>query len=232
MAGSEQVGKTAAAGKTLSEARNINKSLTALGKVVSALVEDQSHIPYRDSKLTRLLQSALSSHGKLSLITTASIQPSHSLETLSTCRFGTRAKYLSFSSAPRVNREHTGADYKMMFFKAKAESQNLRRSIRSLKRENGHLKTLQEGSAKKIESLSTVEKELKSAEKLKITNLKLQRAIAALRNRQLPPMQQNPTPEPASTEDSKKKPTKPPSDRVRPNPRRPRMPAPTTTVAA
>jgi len=56
LAGSEKVGKTGAEGKRLDEAKNINKSLSALGKVIFALTDKKSsHVPYRDSKLTRVL---------------------------------------------------------------------------------------------------------------------------------------------------------------------------------
>lgn len=57
LAGSEKVGKTGAEGKVLDEAKQINKSLLALGNVINALTEDKvKHVPYRDSKLTRILQ--------------------------------------------------------------------------------------------------------------------------------------------------------------------------------
>ena len=57
LAGSEKVGKTNASGQTLEEAKMINKSLSALGNVINALTESKSgsHVPYRDSKLTRIL---------------------------------------------------------------------------------------------------------------------------------------------------------------------------------
>lgn len=57
LAGSEKIGKTMATGQTLEEAKMINKSLSALGNVINALTESKSgaHIPYRDSKLTRIL---------------------------------------------------------------------------------------------------------------------------------------------------------------------------------
>ena len=61
LAGSEKVGKTGVEGMGLEEAKNINKSLSALGNVIAALADgNKSHIPYRDSKLTRILQE---SHG-------------------------------------------------------------------------------------------------------------------------------------------------------------------------
>lgn len=63
LAGSEKVEKTGAEGKVLEEAKTINKSLSALGNVINALTcgpsTKASHIPYRDSKLTRILQDAL-----------------------------------------------------------------------------------------------------------------------------------------------------------------------------
>ena len=59
MAGSEKVGKTGAAGQTLEEAKMINKSLSALGQVIKSLADGKAHVPYRDSKLTRILQEAL-----------------------------------------------------------------------------------------------------------------------------------------------------------------------------
>lgn len=73
LAGSEKVGKTGAAGKRLDEAKNINKSLSALGNVINALTDGKSqHVPYRDSKLTRVLQDSLGGNAKTSLIITCS----------------------------------------------------------------------------------------------------------------------------------------------------------------
>ena len=73
LAGSEKVGKTGAAGKRLEEAKNINKSLTTLGQVITALTDSKSsHVPYRDSKLTRVLQDSLGGNAKTTLILTCS----------------------------------------------------------------------------------------------------------------------------------------------------------------
>jgi kinesin family protein 5 len=68
LAGSEMVKKTAAAGTTLREAQQINKSLSALGNVIKALTEESAHVPYRDSALTRLLSEALGGNSKTSLL--------------------------------------------------------------------------------------------------------------------------------------------------------------------
>ncbi len=71
----------------------INKSLSALGNVINALTDEKAtHIPYRDSKLTRLLQNALGGNAKTVLIITISSATYNINETISTLRFGTRAK--------------------------------------------------------------------------------------------------------------------------------------------
>ncbi|KAI9446438.1 kinesin heavy chain [Lactarius indigo] len=90
LAGSEKVGKTGASGQTLEEAKKINKSLSALGMVINALTE--KHIPYRDSKLTRILQESLGGNSRTTLIINCSPASFNEAETLSTLRFGIRAK--------------------------------------------------------------------------------------------------------------------------------------------
>lgn len=105
LAGSEKVGKTGAEGRLLEEAKTINKSLSALGKVVNALTCSQqsklNHIPFRDSKLTRLLQDALGGSCRMTLLCCCSPSPSNASETLSTLRFGARAQHIkSLSCVP------------------------------------------------------------------------------------------------------------------------------------
>ncbi|GAA52799.1 kinesin family member 3/17 [Clonorchis sinensis] len=93
LAGSERQSKTGATGKRLQEANKINLSLTTLGNVISALVDGKStHIPYRNSKLTRLLQDSLGGNSKTAMI--ANIAPSdyNYEESLSTLRYANRAK--------------------------------------------------------------------------------------------------------------------------------------------
>ena len=93
LAGSEMVRKSNATGQQLEEAKMINKSLSALGGVINALTDEkQSHIPYRDSKLTRILQDSLGGNSKTALIIAVSPSSYNSSETVSTLRFGTRAK--------------------------------------------------------------------------------------------------------------------------------------------
>ena len=113
MAGSEKVGKTGATGQTLDEAKTINKSLTALGLVINALTDGKSaHIPYRDSKLTRVLQESLGGNSKTCLIITCSPSIYNEAETISTLRFGKRAKQIK--NKPKINKEISIAEMKLM----------------------------------------------------------------------------------------------------------------------
>ncbi|CAO2836773.1 unnamed protein product [Amaranthus hypochondriacus] len=104
LAGSEKVGKTGAEGKLLEEAKTINKSLSALGNVVNSLtsssVSKLTHVPYRDSKLTRILQDTLGGSCRMALLCCCSPSSSNASETLSTLRFGARAQHIK--AAPCV----------------------------------------------------------------------------------------------------------------------------------
>jgi kinesin family member 17 len=88
LAGSERQSKTGATGDRLKEATKINLSLSALGNVISALVDGKStHVPYRDSKLTRLLQDSLGGNTKTIMIAAVSPADYNYDETLSTLRY-------------------------------------------------------------------------------------------------------------------------------------------------
>ncbi|OMJ73454.1 hypothetical protein SteCoe_27847 [Stentor coeruleus] len=152
LAGSEKVGKTGAAGKRLEEAKNINKSLTMLGNVITALTDGKSsHVPYRDSKLTRVLQDSLGGNSKTSLIVTCSPSPFNESETISTLRFGVRAK--SIKNKPKVNREYTINELKLMLAQAKEEISKKDRIIASIKKtmENSGLAVIDEKQLKSID---------------------------------------------------------------------------------
>jgi len=92
LAGSEKVTSSGVTGNKLEEAKKINFSLSALGNVIHALITKTDHIPYRDSKLTRLLQESLGGNYKTSLIVNCSPHPRNLEETLSTLKFAQRAK--------------------------------------------------------------------------------------------------------------------------------------------
>ena len=102
LAGSERQKKTAATGERLDEAKSINWSLTVLGNCIKALIEPNSrHIPYRDSKLTRLLQDSLGGNTKTVMIANIGPAQSNALETIATLRYADRAKQIQ--NKPTVN---------------------------------------------------------------------------------------------------------------------------------
>ncbi|KAL4230043.1 Kinesin-like protein kif3a [Mactra antiquata] len=93
LAGSERQAKTGATGQRLKEATKINLSLSTLGNVISALVDGKSsHIPYRNSKLTRLLQDSLGGNSKTAMIANVGPADYNYDETISTLRYANRAK--------------------------------------------------------------------------------------------------------------------------------------------
>lgn len=117
LAGSEKVGKTGATGQTLEEAKKINKSLSALGMVINSLTDGKStHIPYRDSKLTRILQESLGGNSRTTLIVNCSPSSYNDSETISTLRFGVRAK--SIKNKAKINAELSPLELKQLLKKA------------------------------------------------------------------------------------------------------------------
>ena len=104
LAGSERASKTGATGDGMKEATKINLSLSALGNVISALVDGKTHhIPYRDSKLTRLLQDSLGGNTKTIMIAAVSPANYNYDETLSTLRYASRAKFIK--NKPKINED-------------------------------------------------------------------------------------------------------------------------------
>ncbi|CBZ49774.1 kinesin-ii motor protein, related [Neospora caninum Liverpool] len=102
LAGSERQAKAGTTGSTFKEAAKINLSLSALGNVISALVESRtSFVPYRDSKLTRLLQDSLGGNTRTAMIANIGPSGSNYEETLSTLRYAHRAK--NIRNKPRIN---------------------------------------------------------------------------------------------------------------------------------
>lgn len=120
LAGSEKVGKTGASGQTLEEAKKINKSLSALGMVINSLTDGKStHIPYRDSKLTRILQESLGGNSRTTLIINCSPSSYNDSETVSTLRFGVRAK--AIKNKAKINAELSPTELKMLLKKAQSQ---------------------------------------------------------------------------------------------------------------
>jgi kinesin family protein 5 len=95
LAGSETAKKTGAKGQQMEEAKSINKSLSALGQVIKALTDKKiKHIPFRDSKLTRMLQDAIGGNSRTTLMICLSPSKYNVEESVGTCRFGARAKLI------------------------------------------------------------------------------------------------------------------------------------------
>jgi len=104
LAGSERQDKTGAEGQRLKEATKINLSLSALGNVISALVDPKAqHIPYRDSKLTRLLQNSLGGNAKTVMCANCGPVGYNYDETISTLRYANRAK--NIKNKPKINED-------------------------------------------------------------------------------------------------------------------------------
>ncbi|CAK5084313.1 unnamed protein product [Meloidogyne enterolobii] len=104
LAGSERQSKTGSEGHRFREATKINLSLSALGNVIAALTDQQSsHIPYRDSKLTRLLQDSLGGNSKTVMIANIGPASYNYEETLSTLRYSSRAKQIQ--NKPIINED-------------------------------------------------------------------------------------------------------------------------------
>ncbi|KAI9252856.1 kinesin heavy chain [Phascolomyces articulosus] len=134
LAGSEKVGKTGASGQTLEEAKKINKSLTALGMVINALTDGKSsHVPYRDSKLTRILQESLGGNSRTTLIINCSPSSYNEAETLSTIRFGVRAK--TIKNKAKVNADLSPAELKALLKKVKSDAVTFQTYIAALEGE-------------------------------------------------------------------------------------------------
>ncbi|XP_047323836.1 kinesin-like protein KIN-12E [Impatiens glandulifera] len=139
LAGSERQKSSGAEGERLKEATNINKSLSTLGLVIMNLVSvsngKSQHIPYRDSKLTFLLQDSLGGNSKTTIIANISPSVCCSLETLSTLKFAQRAKFMKNHAI--VNEDASGDVLAM------------RTQIQQLKKEVSRLRGLTNGAAEK-----------------------------------------------------------------------------------
>jgi kinesin family protein 5 len=134
LAGSEKVGKTGASGQTLEEAKKINKSLSALGMVINSLTDGKStHVPYRDSKLTRILQESLGGNSRTTLIINCSPSSYNDDETLSTLRFGMRAK--AIKNKAKINAELSPAELKALLSRAQKQNITYAQYISSLEGE-------------------------------------------------------------------------------------------------
>ena len=132
LAGSENIQRSGAENKRAAEAGLINKSLLTLGRVINALVERGSHIPYRESKLTRLLQDSLGGRTKTCIIATVSPAKSNLEETISTLDYAFRAK--NIKNKPQVNQM---VSKKTLLREFTAEIEKLKGELIAARQRNG-----------------------------------------------------------------------------------------------
>ncbi|CAI0374913.1 unnamed protein product [Linum tenue] len=122
LAGSERVDKSEVTGDRLKEAQYINKSLSCLGDVVTALAQKNTHIPYRNSKLTLLLQDSLGGHAKTLMFAHVSPEEDSVLETVSTLKFAQRVSTVELGAA-KANKESSE------IMQLKEQVENLKRAL-------------------------------------------------------------------------------------------------------
>ncbi|XP_029465778.1 kinesin-like protein KIF11 [Rhinatrema bivittatum] len=174
LAGSENIGRSGAVDKRAREAGNINQSLLTLGRVITALVERAPHIPYRESKLTRILQDSLGGRTKTSIIATVSPASINMEETLSTLEYAHRAK--NIMNKPEVNQKLTK---RALIKEYTEEIERLKRDLAASREKNGvylstenydlmygKLASQEEQIADYTERISAMEDELKRVTEL------------------------------------------------------------------
>ncbi|KAL0048004.1 hypothetical protein WJX82_005489 [Trebouxia sp. C0006] len=161
LAGSENVGRSGAVDVRAKEAGLINKSLLTLGRVITALVEQSGHIPYRDSKLTRLLRDSLGGRTKTCIIATIAPTVQCQEETLSTLDYAHRAK--NIRNRPEVNQRISKAAH---IKELNSEIDKLKEELFATREKNGvylpadHWESQQEEQKFLQQRVETLQKEL------------------------------------------------------------------------
>ena len=149
LAGSENIQRSGAENKRAAEAGLINKSLLTLGRVINALVDRSSHIPYRESKLTRLLQDSLGGRTKTCIIATISPAKSNLEETISTLDYAFRAK--NIKNKPQMNQM---IEKRTLLKEFTAEIERLKSELIATRQRNGVYLTNEIYEQIKVESES------------------------------------------------------------------------------
>lgn len=175
LAGSERVSKSKASGQRMTEAQNINRSLSALGDVIGALTHKKTHVPFRNSKLTYLLQDSLGKDNKALMVVQVSPVESSRSESQCSLNFASRVRKVEQGQAKRHEENAEHAKLKSSLSKLKEdlrkvteERDSLKESVNQLKNETNTYKKELKNTAQKLDVESSVEE----AKEKKIESMK------------------------------------------------------------
>ena len=152
LAGSERVQKSGVSGTMMREAQNINKSLSALGDVMEALDKRQAHVPYRNSKLTYLLQDALGGNARTLMAVTICPTEAHEEETLFALQFSSRVRNISYNQMTVKKNLGSGI-----------QAKNLQGALKAAQKE---IRLLKQAKNETEDSLQKTQRELREASNL------------------------------------------------------------------
>ncbi|KAL9145704.1 hypothetical protein ABFS82_13G061000 [Erythranthe guttata] len=162
LAGSERIAKTEVQGERLKETQNINRSLSALGDVISALANRSPHIPFRNSKLTHLLQDSLGGDSKTLMFVQISPNENDLTETICSLNFASRVRGIELGPAKKQMDKTELVKYKQMVEKLRQEMKSKDSHVRKLEDTNYGLEVKIKDRDSKNRSLQEKIKELES----------------------------------------------------------------------